>query len=366
MSRLSHSWRPLLAIASLSLLAACSSYSTQQSRVDGPSNPMLATTYQTPVSSVMTGPTGMTLYTSDRDTAGRSNCVAECAQYWHPLIANQDSSPTANMTLITRDDGQRQWATADGSPLYTYVQDRAPGDVNGNNFQNDWHVVQQSEATRWSGAPTTTYPTPVSNVMTGPTGMTLYTFDRDTAGRSNCNGECTQYWHPLIANQDSSPTSNMTLITRDDGQRQWATADGSPLYTYVQDRVPGDVNGNNFQNDWHVIRQSQAAPWSGAPAIMTQTSAGSVLTTPTGMTLYISDRDTAGRSNCVAECAEYWHPLIANQDSSPTANMTLITRDDGQRQWATADGSPLYTYVQDRAPGDVNGNNFHNIWHVVL
>jgi predicted lipoprotein with Yx(FWY)xxD motif len=270
------------------------------------------------------------------------------------------------MTLITRDDGQRQWATVTGSPLYTYAQDRAPGDANGNNFHNDWHVIQQPRLAPWGDAPAIMTQTSVGSVMTTPSGITLYTYDMDAAGRSNCNGECTQYWHPLIANQEASPTGNMILITRDDGQRQWATSHGLPLYTYVQDRAPGDVNGNNFHNDWHVIQQAQSAPWSDAPAIMTQTSVGSVMTTPTGMTLYTYDRDTAGRSNCNGDCTQYWRPLIASQDSSPTGNMTVITRDDGQRQWATVNGSPLYTYVQDRAPGEVNGNNFHNNWHVVL
>jgi predicted lipoprotein with Yx(FWY)xxD motif len=321
---------------------------------------------QTSAGGVMTGPTGMTLYTYDGDTAGRSNCNGECTQYWRPLFASQDAHSTRNMTLITRDDGQRQWATTNGAPLYTYVQDRAPGDVNGDNFQNDWHVVQQSQAAPGGDAPATTTQTTASGVMTTSTGMTLYTYDMDTAGRSNCNGECAQYWRPLIANQDAAPTRNMALITREDGQRQWATANGMPLYTYVQDRAPGDVNGDNFHNDWHVIQQSQAAPWGDAPAIMMQTSAGSVMTTPAGMTLYTYDRDTAGRSNCTGECAQYWHPLIANQDAAPTRNLTLITREDGQRQWATVNGSPLYTFVQDRAPGDVNGNNFHNDWHVVL
>ncbi len=89
--------------------------------------------------------------------------------------------------------------------------------------------------------------------MTTPVGMTLYTFDKDTAGKSNCNGECAQYWPPLIANQDSSPMGNLTLITRDDGQMQWATANGLPLYTYIQDKRPGDVKGDKFHNTWHVV-----------------------------------------------------------------------------------------------------------------
>ena len=82
--------------------------------------------------------------------------------------------------------------------------------------------------------------------------MTLYTFDKDSAGRSNCDGECGQYWHPLLATQGSTATANMTLITRSDGQMQWATANGMPLYTYVDDKAPGDEKGNNFHNEWHI------------------------------------------------------------------------------------------------------------------
>jgi hypothetical protein len=33
-------------------------------------------------------------------------------------------------------------------------------------------------------------------------------------------------------------------------------------------------------------------------------------------------------------------------------------------QWADG-GKPLYTYVKDKKPGDVAGDNFENIWHVV-
>jgi predicted lipoprotein with Yx(FWY)xxD motif len=102
-----------------------------------------------------------------------------------------------------------------------------------------------------------------------------------------------------------------------------------------------------------------------APAMMSPTSAGNVMTTPTGMTLYTFDKDVAGRSNCSGECAQYRHPLIASQGSTATDTMTLITRSDGQMQWATPEGLPLYTYAGDKAPGDAKGNNFHNEWHVV-
>lgn len=140
MSRFSISWRPLVAIAGFALLAACVSHPIQQSQVNDPSSHAPAMMMQTTAGSVMTTPTGMTLYTFDKDAAGKSNCTGECAQYWPPLIANPGSIPAGYMTVIARDDGQMQWA-AHGSPLYTYVQDKVPGDVKGNNLHNTWHVV---------------------------------------------------------------------------------------------------------------------------------------------------------------------------------------------------------------------------------
>ncbi len=45
-------------------------------------------------------------------------------------------------------------------------------------------------------------PTQVSNgVMASKEGKTLYTFDKDAAGKSNCNGGCAAAWPPfMVAN----------------------------------------------------------------------------------------------------------------------------------------------------------------------
>ena len=140
MSTFRHAWRPLIAVAGFSLLSACTSHPVQQSQANATPMHAPAMMMQTTAGSVMTTPTGMTLYTFDKDSAGKSNCNGECAQYWPPLVANPGSIPGGYMTVITRDDGQMQWA-AHGSPLYTYVQDKLPGDVKGNNYHSTWHVV---------------------------------------------------------------------------------------------------------------------------------------------------------------------------------------------------------------------------------
>jgi predicted lipoprotein with Yx(FWY)xxD motif len=54
-----------------------------------------------------------------------------------------------------------------------------------------------------------TPPSPVSEqngMLVGANGMTLYTFDKDTAGsgKSVCNGPCATNWPPLMGKQAPS------------------------------------------------------------------------------------------------------------------------------------------------------------------
>ena len=85
-------------------------------------------------------------------------------------------------------------------------------------------------------------------------GMTLYTFDNDkTPGQSACNGGCLANWPALIAAADAKPMGDWTVITRNDGAKQWAYK-GKPLYTYAKDAKPGDMVGENMGNVWHMAK----------------------------------------------------------------------------------------------------------------
>ena len=64
-------------------------------------------------------------------------------------------------------------------------------------------------------------------------GMTLYIFDRDASGKSNCNGQCATNWPPLLAGADAKASGDWTIVTRDDGGKQWAYK-GKPLYDFSQ------------------------------------------------------------------------------------------------------------------------------------
>jgi predicted lipoprotein with Yx(FWY)xxD motif len=82
-------------------------------------------------------------------------------------------------------------------------------------------------------------------------GMTVYTFDKDTAGKSACTGPCAQNWPPVAAGEGALPEP-YTAVTRDDGSKQLAYK-GKPLYTFAKDKKPGDKTGDKFKEMWHVV-----------------------------------------------------------------------------------------------------------------
>ena len=84
-------------------------------------------------------------------------------------------------------------------------------------------------------------------------GMTLYTFDNDAQGKSNCNGGCAAAWPPAAVATDATAEGEFTLVTRDDGTRQWAHK-GRPLYRFAGDAKPGEINGDNQGNVWHAVK----------------------------------------------------------------------------------------------------------------
>ena len=91
-------------------------------------------------------------------------------------------------------------------------------------------------------------------MMTDQKGMTLYTFDKNSGGKSMCNGDCAKYWPPMMAPAGAKAEGKWTVIKRDDGKMQWAD-DGKPLYTFVSDKKPGDVTGDGKNNVWHAVKE---------------------------------------------------------------------------------------------------------------
>ena len=88
-------------------------------------------------------------------------------------------------------------------------------------------------------------------------GHTLYTFNSDTPGVSNCKSGCSSTWPPLSVPAGVTPsggagvTGQLGTITRDDGSLQ-VTYMGLPLYFFHSDSKPGDTNGN--YTGWSLVK----------------------------------------------------------------------------------------------------------------
>jgi predicted lipoprotein with Yx(FWY)xxD motif len=121
---------------------------------------------------------------------------------------------------------------------------------------------------------------------------------------------------------------------------------------------------SNYDRGPHTNQTSSKEYRPPDAGYMVNTSIGPVMTTPRGVTVYTFDKDQNGRSNCYADCARQWPPVTADGYAQEYGRMSLVSRADGQRQWAY-DGRPLYTYAEDSRYGDVNGDNVESVWHVV-
>jgi len=98
---------------------------------------------------------------------------------------------------------------------------------------------------------------------------------------------------------------------------------------------------------------------------------GKYLADSTGRTLYTFDGDKDMESTCVKKCLEQW-PIFENNNkaresySDPLSkHLNIVEREDGLSQYSYG-GKPLYYYMGDKKPGEINGNGADGMWHLVL
>jgi predicted lipoprotein with Yx(FWY)xxD motif len=104
----------------------------------------------------------MTLYHLSGEGGGKFICTSSaCMQIWHPLTAPSGSTPTGSvgsLGTVKRPDGSEQ-VTYKGMPLYTFAQDTAAGQANGQGIKDvgTWSAVTTgSAASSTSSAPAST------------------------------------------------------------------------------------------------------------------------------------------------------------------------------------------------------------------
>ena len=95
-------------------------------------------------------------------------------------------------------------------------------------------------------------PRMTNGVLADPSGMTVYTFDKDNAGsgKSVCNDQCAKMWPPVPAN--AKVMEPYSVVTRDDGGKQLAYK-GKPLYLFANDTKAGERKGDKMKDVWHVV-----------------------------------------------------------------------------------------------------------------
>ena len=107
----------------------------------------------------------------------------------------------------------------------------------------------------------------LGKVLVDGNGMTLYYFEKDSNGKSTCDGACAQAWPPLTTDaapvaENGAMAGKLGTTARSDGSTQ-VTYAGWPLYLYAGDTAPGQANGNNidqFGAEWYALNTNGEKP----------------------------------------------------------------------------------------------------------
>lgn len=94
-------------------------------------------------------------------------------------------------------------------------------------------------------------------VLSVPSGLTVYTFDPDVGGVPTCYDRCAEVWPPvtLSADEANALQAPLGVVQRRTGLRQ-LTYNGQPLYLFNLDRRSGDIKGDGVGTVWHLIEVS--------------------------------------------------------------------------------------------------------------
>ncbi len=211
-------------------------------------------------------------------------------------------------------------------------------------------------------------------------GMTIYLYRGkapQTKRDGGCDGPCPQYWAAVAAPARAVRVGDFTVVAGKDGTSQWAFR-GMPLYTSTKDIVPGHANAADAGPQWQV---GLTARYFMPPAVSVQITPIAEVLSVDGRTLYTRNpfiyqlgghnvRDglpgsyavgkKQGIHGCDTECLKEWQPFVAPPEARAGGFWQILKRPDGRRQWEYK-GYALYTYVHDKGPGEVNGNDIYDL-----
>jgi predicted lipoprotein with Yx(FWY)xxD motif len=361
---------------------------------------------------ILVTPAGMTLYTMGADdaTPGKSICLKEpviefadptagfgnykipgyrfaraCADEAPPFMAPAGAQPHGDWTLFARPEGGQQWVYRT-HPLYTSVRDAKPGDRNGISMDQT-----ARRGFRLAKAPTG-FPPGLDFVRKGDQlvlatddGRTVFTPRGAHLQRAAMTED--EGFVPVAAPALLNLAGDWSAVEAGAGRRQYAFA-RKPLFEAPEGMTDQQVLASA---DWEMVAFHKAAPPPDAIGTHYSPLLGDVYTTRAGRTLYIfactAPNNTIGAPGCDRpggpaaywaalcgsgkECSRRWRPYLAESGARPRGEWSIvevadplftdpagITNPPGSthvRAWAYR-GRPVYTYYEDKAPGDIWGH----------
>jgi predicted lipoprotein with Yx(FWY)xxD motif len=144
-----------------------------------------------------------------------------------------------------------------------------------------------------------------------------------------CQGPCAKTWLPLLAPADANAVGAWHVVAGVSGP-QWAYG-RFPVYTYADDKAPGDLGGHEFEDIFFAINYIPPVPTIKTPANVTPLLANFrdyVLADTDGRTLY----SFAGEKGCAALC-EKLVPFTAGMGSRQIGDWSVARQTD-RPQWA--------------------------------
>ena len=353
---------------------------------------------------VFVTPAGMTLYAyaPDDSTPGKSQCtsvpirtmkdptaglgnfplpgsqfIRSCIDRWPAFMADANAQASGDWSLIDRPEG-KQWAYR-GHPLYTSVKDHKPGERNGvfaTQFgQRGWRLA----------APPPNLPPGLKLSRNGETmvlatanGRAIYT---PRGGRRIFQAKAggADLFQPVSAPFVAKLGGDWAIVEAGAGCTQYAYK-GQALYAAPEGLSDSEIDELGGW-DRVVYRKLAARP----SEIETRFSAmGDVYSDKAGHTLYVYTCTSTGCDDLggpaalwaalcgeARECAQRWRPYRVASNAKPAGEWSIVEVADPiftdpagptyppdaprVKAWAFR-GRPVYTYYEDKEPGDVWGN----------
>jgi predicted lipoprotein with Yx(FWY)xxD motif len=120
------------------------------------------------------------------------------------------------------------------------------------------------------------------------------------------------------------------------------------------------------------VAPSASAPAAGGTTIaLADSSLGKkIIVDANGMTLYMFEPDDGQAApTCATGCIDKWPALIADSPTAGTgldaSKLSTVARADGKGNQVKYGDYFLYTFANDKAPGDINGQGIGTKWYVV-